>query len=84
MKRTTIMVDEEALLELGQIADERGTSASQVIREALAEYLVAARSEQRAMRPLPSFVGIGEGPTDLSTRAEELVEQYTGLERGWD
>ncbi len=71
MKRTTIMVDEGTLLELGQIADERGTSASQLIREALAEYVVVARSDQRVMRSLPSFVGIGEGPADLSTRAEE-------------
>ena len=84
MKRTTIMVDEGTLLELGQIADERGTSASQLIREALAEYVVAARSDQRAIRSLPSFVGIGEGPADLSVRAEELLEQLTSLERGWD
>ena len=84
MKRTTIMVDEGTLLELGQIADARGTSASQLIREALAEYVVVARSDQRAMRALPSFVGIGEGPTDLSARAEELLEQHTSLEHGWD
>lgn len=84
MKRTTVMVDESTLLELGQIADERGTSASQLIREALAEYVIAARSDPRAVRPLPSFVGVGEGPADLSARAEELLEQLTSLERGWD
>ena len=37
MKRTTIMIDEEILLELGQIADERNVSASQLVREALEE-----------------------------------------------
>lgn len=84
MKRTTVMVDEGTLLELGQIADERGTSASQLIREALAEYVVTARSDQRATRSLPSFVAIGEGPADLSARAEELLEQLTSHERGWD
>ena len=47
MKRTTIMVDENTLLELSQIADERSVSASQVIREALAEYVVAARARRR-------------------------------------
>lgn len=78
------MVDEEILLELGQIADERGTSASQVIREALADYVTVARSGRRAARPLPSFVGVGEGPADLSTRAEELVEQLADLKGGWD
>ena len=84
MKRTTIMIEEETLLELSQIADERNVSASQLVREALAEYVLAARSEQRSVRPLPSFVGIGEGPTDLSERAEELLAQHTDLERGWD
>lgn len=84
MKRTTIMMDEGTLLELSQIADERGTSASQLIREALAEYVVTARAETRSLRALPSFVGIGEGPADLSTRAEELLTQLTSSEKGWD
>lgn len=84
MKRTTIMVDESTLLELSQIADERGTSASALIREALAEYVVTARSDQRNVRAIPSFVGVGEGPADLSMRAEELLEQLTSIERGWD
>jgi len=84
MKRTTVMIEEETLLELNQLAGERSTSASQLVREALAEYVLAARSEQRSVRPLPTFVGIGEGPTDLSERAEELLAQHTSLERGWD
>lgn len=84
MKRTTIMVDEGTLLELSQIADERGTSASQLIREALAEYVIAIRSSQHDARPLPSFVGISEGPIDLSARAEELLKQLTSPEDGWD
>ena len=84
MKRTTIMVDEGTLLELSQIADERGTSASQLIREALAEYVVTVRTSQQTARLLPSFVGIGEGPADTSARAEELLEQLTSLEHGWD
>jgi hypothetical protein len=84
MKRTTMMIDEETLLELNLIADERNVSASQVVREALAEYVLVARSEQRSVRPLPSFTGIGEGPSDLSEHAEELVAQLTDLELGWD
>jgi hypothetical protein len=84
MKRTTVMIDEETLLELNQLAGERSTSASQLVREALAEYVLAARSERRSVRPLPAFVGIGEGPTDLSDRAEELLAHHTDLERGWD
>jgi hypothetical protein len=84
MKRTTIMVDENTLLELSQIADERSVSASQVIREALAEYVVAARAASQTPRVLPSFVGIGEGPADLSARSEEFLEQLTSREHGWD
>ncbi len=84
MKRTTIMVDESTLLELGQLADERNVSASQLIREALAEYVVTARAAPQPAWPLPSFVGVGEGPTDLSERAEELLEALTSSEKGWD
>jgi predicted transcriptional regulator len=78
------MIEEETLLELSQIADERNVSASQVVREALAKYVPVARSEQRSVRPLSSFIGSGEGPTDLSERAEELVAHLTDLESGWD
>ena len=84
MKRTTIMIDEETLLELGRIADERNVSASQLVREALAEYVVAARSEQHSARPLPSFIGISDGPADLSVRAVDLVAQLRDLENRWD
>lgn len=84
MKRTTIMVDESTLLELSHLADERNVSASQLIREALAEYVVAARVAAQPARPLPSFVGVGEGPADLSERSEELLEALTSSEKGWD
>jgi hypothetical protein len=84
MKRTTIMIEEETLLELNQIAGERNTSVSQLVREALAEYVLAVRSEFRSVQSLPSFVGIGEGPIDLSARSEELLETLTSLESGWD
>ena len=84
MKRTTVMIEEETLLELNQLAGERSTSASQLVREALAEYVLAARAEGHSERSLPSFIGIGEGPADLSERAEELVAKLTDLENGWD
>jgi hypothetical protein len=37
MKRTTIIIDAEILLELGQIGGERNVSATQLVREALEE-----------------------------------------------
>jgi len=67
---------------VGQIADERNVSASQLAREALAEYVFAARSGQRSVLQLPTFVGIGDGPMDLSERAEELLAQHTTSNAG--
>ena len=42
MKRTTIMVDEELLYDLQQIAQRPGESTSIVIREALSSYVDSA------------------------------------------
>ncbi len=83
MKRTTIIVDEEILLELAQITAGRGLSTSEVIREALAEYVAAGRAGQPANRRLPSFVGIGQGPTDLGQRAEDYLDQLTDPKHDW-
>jgi metal-responsive CopG/Arc/MetJ family transcriptional regulator len=52
MKRTTIMADEGTLLELKAIAQRQGKSTSQVIREALAEYVVSHRTEGQQKNPL--------------------------------
>lgn len=84
MKRTTIMADEDLLLELEQIAADQGVSTSQVIREALAAYVVETKTRQAAARALPSFVGIGEGPVDLSERHEELLDELTDPQQGWE
>ena len=43
MKRTTIMTDEDTLLELKAIAQRQSKSTSQVIREALAGRLKVTR-----------------------------------------
>ena len=52
MRRTTIMVSEELLERLRQVAAERGTSMATVIREALEEKL-------KSYRPRPRSLGIG-------------------------
>jgi len=85
MKRTTIMADEGTLLELKAIAQRQGKSTSQVIREALAEYVVTHRTDGRHKNPLLALVGLGEsdGETDVSERAEEILAAEIDPVRGW-
>lgn len=85
MKRTTIMADEETLLELKAIARRENKSTSQVIREALAEYVVTHRAEGRHKNPLLALVGLGEsdGETDVSERVEEILAAEIDPIRGW-
>jgi metal-responsive CopG/Arc/MetJ family transcriptional regulator len=85
MKRTTIMADEGTLLELKAIAQRQGKSTSQVIREALAEYVVTHRADGRHKNPLLALVGLGEsdGETDVSERAEEILAAEIDPIRGW-
>jgi metal-responsive CopG/Arc/MetJ family transcriptional regulator len=85
MKRTTIMADEGTLLELKAIAQRQGKSTSQVIREALAEYVVTHRADGRHKNPLLALVGLGEsdGETDVSERAEEILAAEIDPVRGW-
>ena len=79
------MADEGTLLELKAIAQRQGKSASQVIREALAEYVVTHRAEGRHKNPLLALVGLGEsdGETDVSERAEEILAAEIDPIRGW-
>jgi len=85
MKRTTIMADENTLLELKAIAQRQGKSTSQIIREALAEYVVAHRTEGRHKNPLLALIGLGEssGETDVSERAEEILAAEIDPIQGW-
>jgi metal-responsive CopG/Arc/MetJ family transcriptional regulator len=85
MKRTTIMADEDTLLELKAIAQRQGKSTSQVIREALVKYVVAHRAEKQHKNPLLALVGLGKsnGETDVSERAEEILAAEIDPIRGW-
>ncbi len=75
MKRTTIMVDEEVLYDLQRIARSRKQTASNVIREALASYVVDQHTKSPPENPLLALVGlVGEGePTDMSNGADEEI-----------
>ncbi len=72
MKRTTIVADEGLLLEIKQLAEEEDHSVSDVIQEALRQYV---RTKRRTKRSKISFVAAGQsGHADVSERVEEILE----------
>ncbi|MBI4321740.1 MAG: CopG family transcriptional regulator [Chloroflexi bacterium] len=82
MKRTTILADESTLLEIKQLAEEQEQSVSDVIREALSEYVATRRKPERGHI---SFIGAGRsGRTDISERAEEILQDAVKPHEGWE
>ncbi|MCL5962312.1 MAG: ribbon-helix-helix protein, CopG family [Chloroflexi bacterium] len=80
MKRTTIVADEGLLLEIRQLAEDQNHSVSDVIQEALREYL----KNRRAKRGKISFIAVGNsGRSDVSERAEEILQADANREKGW-
>ena len=75
MKRTTIMVEEELLYDLKQIAQQQNKSTSSVIREALAEYVVEQRQGAAYENALMRLVGLGavSESMDLSDGKDEDI-----------
>lgn len=71
MKRTTIVADERLLLELKHQAKREGRPFSELVREALAEYLRRGKRKKTL-----SFVGAGRsGRRDVSEKSEEILER---------
>lgn len=71
MRRTTIVADEDLLMEIKQVARAEGRSASELIREALEQYIRTKRAKDGRV---PSFVGLGKsGRSDISERIDELL-----------
>ena len=86
MKRTTIMVDEELLFELQQVAQEQKKSTASVIREALTLYVAEQRRLNPPENPLLTLVGLGSSdePTDVADgRDEEMLRQGIDATYGW-
>ncbi|NHZ71888.1 MAG: ribbon-helix-helix protein, CopG family [Aquificales bacterium] len=75
MKRTTIMIEEEVLYDLKQIAQQKGQSTSSVIREALAVYVTEQHTAAPPENPLLSIIGLGssEEVIDLSNGKDEEI-----------
>lgn len=80
MKRTTVFAEEELLLALKQLAKAQNRSVTQLVREALWEYLKAHRAKPRRF----SFIGIGSSEqTDLAEQAEEILAREIDPKSGW-
>ncbi len=80
MKRTTILADEALLLETKQLAEETGRSFTEIVHEALRDYL---KTHRRQRKPI-SFAGIGRsGRTDVSEAAEEILREDSDKAAGW-
>lgn len=70
MKKTTLYLDEGTDLALKQIARSRRSSQAELIRQALAQFVVSAET--------PQPIGIGayrSGRNDVAERAEELLRE---------
>lgn len=86
MKRTTIMVEEETLYELQQIAQARKQSTSRLIREALATYIAEVHKASPPDNPLLSIVNLGasEDPMRLGDGGDEtLLRDGVDPQTGW-
>jgi metal-responsive CopG/Arc/MetJ family transcriptional regulator len=69
MKRSTIFIDEELEEDIKHVAKIKGKKVSQVIREALKEYIEKNRRKKKL-----SFIGIGKsGRKDVSETYEERL-----------
>ena len=79
MKRTTILADEQLLVEVKYVAARDGKTVTQVIHEALAEYLVA-HSRPRQL----SIAGIGHSEAgEVSERVDEILRAEVDPVAGW-
>ncbi|MGH9934702.1 MAG: ribbon-helix-helix protein, CopG family [Blastocatellia bacterium] len=81
MTELTIQADEQLIAALRALAARTSTTIEELIRQAILDYL---QSRQQSGAPAYSFVGIGRsGRSDLSLRAEELLEQDVNRREGW-
>lgn len=69
MRRTTIVAEERTLYRLRQLADARGVSLGEVVREALEEKLA---KEQPALR----FLGRSRTRSVVDARAADEEDHY--------
>ena len=80
MGRTTILADDELMLEIKHLAFQQGKTFTQVAQEAFREYLTAHRPAKRRI----SFAGIARsGQPDLAERVDEILMEEIDPITGW-
>lgn len=86
-KRTSILAEEETLDSLERIARQKGKTKSDVIREALLEYIAKVETETPTVNPLLGLVGLaGDAavPMDLANGGdEEAIRETMDPLYGW-
>jgi predicted transcriptional regulator len=71
MKRTTLFIDEQVERELQSLARRSGRPVAALVREAVEQYVVGARSDRT---PRLGFVAAGRsGRSDIAERHEDLL-----------
>jgi hypothetical protein len=79
MKRTTILADEDLLTEARYLATQQGRTLTELIQEALREYVRGHQTPRRI-----SFTGLGHsGQPDLWRREEEILASEVNATEGW-
>lgn len=81
MKRTQIYLTEEEQLALDKLSEQKGTSKSALIREAVDKYL-AQHSEERRKEVFERVAGMWKGRDDLPD-FEELRKEGDRVDRFW-
>ena len=86
MKRTTIMIEPDVLYDLQQLAQEQNVSTSQLIREALATYVIEQQKRNPIVNPLLALAGLGasEEVTDVADgQDEQMLREGIDPITGW-
>ena len=77
MARTTVILDDNVLLDIKQLARARRTTTTQIIHEALTAYVKLQPNSE-----LPSFVGSARsGKRSVAQNAETLLRRGLGGRR---
>ena len=71
-QKTTVYLDAGAYRRLQRLARTRGVSTASLVRDAVAEYAARHAPRPRAR----TLAGFRSGRTDLSERAEELLDGF--------
>jgi len=78
MKRTTILLDDELLLEVKHMAQLKGTTATDVIKEAVRAYI-----GRKPQGNLPPFTAVGKGGKRLSENSEKILRRAVLRRKEW-